>query len=392
MLRAALRVLRDLLRPGTSHSQTTAPTAVKGEERALEAAERLWREGTAASQRHEFEKALEAYQRALQQLSREEAPVLWAGVWVDIGRAHAELGIRSEGQAIHRHLSAAIHAFGRALKVEVYTREKQPQGWATTQYHLGNALREQGLRAEGTQAAELLGEAVAAYRRALEVYTREQHPQVWAVMQARLGNALQEQGERAEGEPRVRLMGEAVAAIREALEVYTREHQPLEWAMARNNLAAAHMAAGDWGQAAAICADVLSAFPEDVGARANLAECQVATGRCAEAEATLALLLAAPVPEVSVGARALEIVALLAQGKTRDIPGRLEALRADVAARPDGFTSSWEFERGTRRFIHQDATLSPWGDWLLQLLDAVEAKGRSSILAALDEVRTLTAR
>jgi len=59
-----------------------------------------------------------------------------------------------------------------------------------TQNGLGLALGNQAARTEGPRGAELLAQAVAAFRSALEVYTREQLPQYWAGTQDNLGAAL----------------------------------------------------------------------------------------------------------------------------------------------------------------------------------------------------------
>jgi hypothetical protein len=63
-----------------------------------------------------------------------------------------------------------------------------------TQNNLGNTLREQGIRAGGEAGAELLSQAVAAYREALTVYTRDSLPQQWAETQENLGRVLLELG------------------------------------------------------------------------------------------------------------------------------------------------------------------------------------------------------
>ena len=73
-------------------------------------------------------------------------------------------------------------------------REKSPQDWTGTQDNLGIALKEQGVRAEGPKATELLAQAVAVHRSILEAFTREQLPQDWARTQGNLGIALKEQG------------------------------------------------------------------------------------------------------------------------------------------------------------------------------------------------------
>jgi hypothetical protein len=107
----------------------------------------------------------------------------------NLGATLRDLAGRTEGTRSAQLLSEAVAAYRLAL--EVRTRDRLPQDWAGTQNNLGNTLRDLALRAEEPRAAQLLSEAVAAYRLALEVYTRDQLPQQWAATQRNLGNALQ---------------------------------------------------------------------------------------------------------------------------------------------------------------------------------------------------------
>ena len=84
----------------------------------------------------------------------------------------------------------------------------------------------QAARTEGTKGAELLAQAVSAYRSALEVRTREQLPQDWAQTQSNLGNALRHQADRTEGPKGAELLAQAVAAYQSALDVYSAEAFP----------------------------------------------------------------------------------------------------------------------------------------------------------------------
>jgi hypothetical protein len=43
-----------------------------------------------------FADALASYEKALVEIDREDAPALWAGTMVNIGLAHANLGIRMQ--------------------------------------------------------------------------------------------------------------------------------------------------------------------------------------------------------------------------------------------------------------------------------------------------------
>jgi hypothetical protein len=66
-------------------------------------------------------------------------------------------------------------------------------------------------RSEGEENWKLLGQAVGAYRNALQVYTRERLPQGWAMTQNSLGITLEAQGERSEGEESWKPLEQAAA-------------------------------------------------------------------------------------------------------------------------------------------------------------------------------------
>lgn len=125
-----------------------------------------------------FDQALQAYQRALRYVTKDQTPQLWAAIILDIGNTHLQFGGQTIGLDIHTHLAAALQAYNQAL--EVYTRETLPQQWAMTQSNLGLAWKEQGIRTGGERGMQLLAEAVAAYRQALEIYTYETMPPQWA--------------------------------------------------------------------------------------------------------------------------------------------------------------------------------------------------------------------
>ena len=82
-----------------------------------------------------------------------------------------------------------------------------------TQNNLGTALRNQAARTEGKAGGKLLARAVAAYEAALEVYTREDEPQRWATTQNNLGNALGDQALRTEGKAGGKLLARAVDGL-----------------------------------------------------------------------------------------------------------------------------------------------------------------------------------
>jgi tetratricopeptide (TPR) repeat protein len=190
--------------------------------------------GDAAYNQYEFDQALTLYQQALQLVSKQDRPRLWAELRDDIGGANLEIGIRAASERIHHHLSESVAAYREALTV--YTKDQLPRQWAMTQNNLGSVLNHQGRRTGEEAGIRLLAEAVAAYREALTVYTKDQLPQDWAMIQNNLGSVLDHQGTRTGGEAGTRLLAEAVTAYREALTVRTKDQLPRQWATTHNNL------------------------------------------------------------------------------------------------------------------------------------------------------------
>jgi TPR repeat protein len=124
--------------------------------------------GDAAYNDYRFEQALAAYEQAIGYIDREAQPRRWAALTMDVAKAHWEIGIRTQGEAVHEHLAEAVAAYRDALRVR--TREQLPQQWAGTQNNLGNALRNQGTRTGGEEGRRLLAEARKAFQGALSIY------------------------------------------------------------------------------------------------------------------------------------------------------------------------------------------------------------------------------
>jgi len=181
-----------------------------------------------------LEAAVDAYNAALQEWTRDKVPLQWAMTQNNLGNALKALGERESGT---ERLEAAVDAYNAAL--EELTRDKVPLDWAMTQCNLGNALQTLGGRESGTAR---LKEAVSAYRLALEERIRDKVPLDWAMTQSNLGAALTAIGERESGTERLEA---AVDAYRAALEERTRDKAPLQWAMTQNNLGNALSALGE---------------------------------------------------------------------------------------------------------------------------------------------------
>ena len=125
-------------------------------------------EGNAAYLAYDFATALKRFQRARNRTDRTANPESWADLTMDVAKANWEIGIRTQGTAVHEHLAEAVATYRQAL--QVYTREQLPQQWAATQNNLGNALSNQGTRTGGEDGRRLLAEARAAFQGALSIY------------------------------------------------------------------------------------------------------------------------------------------------------------------------------------------------------------------------------
>ena len=105
-------------------------------------------------------------------------------------------------------------------------RDTQGALWANAQNNLAIGLQDQGIHTQGAEGADLLAQAVTAYRNALEVRTRADHPVDWATTQNNLAVALQQQGTRTQGAQGKNLLAQAVTAYRNALEVRAHPSPP----------------------------------------------------------------------------------------------------------------------------------------------------------------------
>jgi CHAT domain-containing protein/tetratricopeptide (TPR) repeat protein len=117
-----------------------------------------------------IERAIQYGHEVLALTDRASAPMNWADIQVNLGRAHAASDVGSQGENIER----AIDHYRQAL--EVFTRHAYPAQWARVQNNLGNCLR----RRKQGDADENKRLAIAHIEQALEIYTRDTHPEEWA--------------------------------------------------------------------------------------------------------------------------------------------------------------------------------------------------------------------
>lgn len=149
----------------------------------------------------------------------EQSSELWASMQNNLGNALLALGQRERSSS---RVLAAVSAYQRSL--EEWTRERVPLDWALVHINLGNAFQSLGVLEDRLEPLE---QAVAAFRASLEKITPERNPMTWGKAMNNLGNALLELGRR---ERNTRRIEESVVTLRAALLPRSRVKTPAFWA------------------------------------------------------------------------------------------------------------------------------------------------------------------
>ncbi|NIR51754.1 hypothetical protein GWO43_24570 [candidate division KSB1 bacterium] len=331
------------------------------------------KEGDSHYADYQFKKALTAYERALQYVSKEEQPQLWHNLTIDIGNTNRDIGIRTKGAAIQEYLSAALEAYQRAG--QAYKREEEPGLWANAQNGIGNALTNQGIRTGGEDGRRLLAEAVAAYRKALEIRTFEHLRPQWAQTQNNLAQAYTY----LEDWPNA---ATCYANVLKVYPDYEEAYQTAGWLF--------HEVLFKYPEAYRLNQNWLVRHPQDRSAQMDFAEKHFTTERFAECEKRITALIANPEVEsrVKIALRAIGMANLIALNKIQRVPDELETLITNTSAESDTFRVGWTFE-GTKHFIStsDNEYLSAYRQWLLAFFQALEEENREAILRGLQEAQ-----
>ncbi len=126
--------------------------------------------------------AVKHYHAALQLVTREDAPELWAAAHANLATAYLTMPMVEASDQLR--LGVAVQSLRAALKV--YTPETHPKRWASAQLNLANAL----VYAPSTHQRDNLVEAVELYEAVLRVRDRETDPLGRARVLANQGNVL----------------------------------------------------------------------------------------------------------------------------------------------------------------------------------------------------------
>ncbi|MEG4508462.1 tetratricopeptide repeat protein [Microcoleus sp. F6_B4] len=131
-----------------------------------------------------------------------------------------------------KSIKVEIAILGCEFALQIYTKQKFPQEWATIQDHLASAYRE---RAKG-EPAENLELAVACGKAALQVFDPDIFPDDWADVQNSLGIIYTDRirGTKAEN------LELAIYHLKNALKIYSQEKSLEKWIAIQNNLGIAY--------------------------------------------------------------------------------------------------------------------------------------------------------
>jgi tetratricopeptide (TPR) repeat protein len=163
---------------------------------------------------------------ALQSTSYEHDASAWAVLETRLGDALLKLGERSSGT---EQIADAVTAYRAALRV--FTKDSDLLKWIEVQDDLCEALLLLGMHKSGKESFE---EAIALYRNILsdDRFKRDSSASLWGRTQAGFGNVLLQRGLIDNAD----LIAQAVEAFRQSILVADRDRDTLSWAKAQGNL------------------------------------------------------------------------------------------------------------------------------------------------------------
>lgn len=167
-----------------------------------------------------FEKAIQSFNHALEELSQDESPLEWATTQYNLGTASQALGQLQED---NKRLNAAVDAYTNALLV--WTRDKSPEEWMTTMHQLGATFHAYGKLLKGNRTYQ---KSVVAYKNALAVLNADEYALELTATHNNRGAVLHHLGESEENPERIE---EAIKSYDKALTVSLEQQLPVHIAV-----------------------------------------------------------------------------------------------------------------------------------------------------------------
>jgi len=174
-----------------------------------------------------FEPLRDALEASLSDDFRQQDAHAWVETQNRLGNILGAIGQQLHDPVIFQK---AIERFTLAL--EEVKQEDSPLEWAATQANLATALQALG-RLESD--AKALSNAVDAYTAALLVYTKKETPEEWKLIMLQLGMTFHAHGALLKGN---RTFQKAVVAFKNAISELDADNYPVELAAAHNNCGA----------------------------------------------------------------------------------------------------------------------------------------------------------
>ncbi len=179
-------------------------------------------------QQHFSSNILEPLREALEGLLtaeyREQEPLAWAETQNRLGNILGALGQQQRDAALYEK---AIECFTSAL--EELSQEKSPLDWAATQSNLATALQALGRQESDSKA---LSKSIDAYTNALLEWSRKDTPEEWALAMHQLGATFHVYGRLLKGN---RTFQKAVVSYKNALAEFDADNHAIELVATHNN-------------------------------------------------------------------------------------------------------------------------------------------------------------
>lgn len=174
-----------------------------------------------------LDSARAALEASLTDAYREQDPLAWAQTQNSLGNILAAQG---QQQRDAKSYEKAIQCFNHAL--EELTQEKSPLDWAVTQNNLATAMQALGRQLDDSK---LLKTAIDAYTNALLEWSRTETPEEWASAMHQLGATFHAYGKLLKGN---RTFQKSVVAYKNALAVLDADNHAFQLVATHNNCGA----------------------------------------------------------------------------------------------------------------------------------------------------------
>lgn len=197
-----------------------------------------------------FEQAVQCFNSALENYSKEQAPQQWATAQFNLATANQALGRLLETS---NPLKLAVDAYTEAL--QVWTREARPEEWMQTMHQLGVTLYTHGIQLKGNRQ---LQKSVVAYKNSLAVLNADDHALELTATHNNRGVTLHHLGESEENPDRLK---EAINSYEKALTVSMEQQLPIHVSvLCRVNKATAQNVLAQMTNDAALAEEVADEF------------------------------------------------------------------------------------------------------------------------------------